>query len=36
MLIHAPNLMLTRAIAFKSIDDWGKLMLERQTKRDEP
>jgi hypothetical protein len=35
MLIHGSNLMLTIAIAFKSIDDWGKLRIERQNKRDE-
>ena len=30
------NLMIRIAIAFKSIDDWGRLVIERLTKRDKP
>ena len=30
-----PNLTIRIAIAFKSIDDWGKLGFEQQTRRAE-
>jgi hypothetical protein len=30
-----PNIIITKAIAFKSIDDWGKLRFEHQPTRAE-
>jgi hypothetical protein len=33
MLNLSPNIMIRIAIAFKSIDDWGKLEFEQQLTR---